>query len=257
MRSLSLLVLAFLSLNGCAYRRHTTPLHLELNPKLAANDRPGYLFKLRILSAVAPQTKVSGLPWDDDGSGPDTFVRVYIDKSLIWTSDVQENNPHPEWNAILPRNIVVGSDTRLRFEVWDYDTAISADPIGHLEQIGLPTTAMTDAIARLQLDSTATLVIMVNAPTAHRGVGLSVEIRSDELKVTGVERFSPAARAGIKLGDRIVGIGNERVSHMDGDDAATELSLVNERSRTLVVTDPQGKQERTAMLDTGFVWLTM
>ena len=257
MRSFSLLVLALLSLSGCAYRRHTTPLHLETNPKLAASDRPGYLFKLHVISAVAPPTKVSGLPWDDDGSGPDCFVRVYLDKTLVWTSDVQENNPHPEWNAILPRNIVVGSNTLTRFEVWDYDTAISADPIGHLEQRGLPTTAMTDAVTRLQLDSTATLAIMVGAPTAHRGVGLSVEIRSDYLKVIGTERFSPAARAGLKIGDRIVGIGNERVSHMEGADAATELSLAGERSRKLVVTDKTGKQERTVMLDTGYVWLTM
>ena len=257
MRSLSLLIITLLSLNGCAYRRHTTPLHLETNPKLSGADRPGYLFKLRVLSAAVPKTKVSGLAWDDDGSGPDCFVRVYLDKALVWTSDVKENTSNPEWNAILPRNIVVGSDTRMRFEVWDYDTPISADPIGHLEQRGLPTTAMTDAVARLQLDSTATLVIMVNPPTAHRGVGLSVEIRSEALKVIAVERFSPAARAGIKVGDQIVGIGNERITHMDGDDAATELSLAGERSHKLVVTDSKGKQEHTVTLDAGYVWLTM
>lgn len=257
MRPLGLLILALLSVSGCAYKRITTPLHLDLDPKLGADDQPGYMYTFRVLSAVAAPTKISGLPWDDDGSGPDCFVRMFIDKTLVWTSEVKEDNAHPEWNAVLPRNVVIGPDTRLRLEIWDYDTAITADPVGHIEQKGLPTTALTDAMVRLQLDSLATLVMMVSDPHAHRGVGLSVEIRPDALKVIAVEPYSPAARAGIKVGDNITGIGNERVSQMKGDDAAGELSLAAQRSRKLVVAGADGKNEHDVTLDTGYVWLVM
>lgn len=245
------------SISGCAYRRHTTPLHLEADPQLTSKDRPEHMYTFRLIGARMPERKISGLTWDDDGSGPDPFVRLYVDNRMVWESEVKKDQVAPEWNAVLPRNVLVGPNRAFRLELWDWDTAVSADPIGRIERSGLPTTVVPDAVARVGLDSQATVVVMVTAPRAHRGVGMSVEMRPDALKVLSVEPYSPAARAGIRVGDHITAIANERVAHMDDADAMTELSLASERAYKVTVADPEGKNEREVALDPGYVWLTM
>jgi hypothetical protein len=257
MRALGLVLATLAGLAGCAYPRYTTPLHQELNLKLASKDHPPGLYTFQLLSAELPPTKMSGLNWDEDGSGPDPFVRLYIDGTLVWESEVKENQLRPEWNAVLPRNVAIRPNSHFRLELWDRDTAVSADPIGGIEHRGLPENAVPDAQARLSLDSKATVLIMVSAPRPHKGVGLSVEARPDALKVIGLEPYSPAARAGVKVGDMIVAVGNERVSHMGPNDAISELSMAAERGHKLTLADSSGKSEREVTLDQGYVWLVM
>lgn len=242
---------------SCAYRHHTTPLHLEAEQRLPSTERPANMYTFRVLSAQVPDRKMSGLTWDDDGSGPDPFVRLYVGGRLVWESEVKENQTAPEWNAVLPRNVVVQPGDAFRLELWDFDTAISADPIGRIERSGLPPTVLPDAMARLQLDRSALIVVMVTAPRAHRGVGLTVEVRPDALKVLSVEPYSPAARAGIKASDQIVAIAGKRVEQLSDADAVSELSLASERGYTLQVVDAEGANPRDVPLDKGYVWLTM
>jgi hypothetical protein len=249
--------LALCTASGCAYPRHTTPLNTASDLKLPSEQIPGGMYTFQLISATAPETKISGLPWDDDGSGPDLFVRLYVNERMVYESAVIENSTKPEWNRVLPHNVIIPRDSDFRIELWDYDTAVSADPIGRVEHRGLPPTAMPGALARLQLDSATMLVISVNPPRPHRGVGLTVEVRPDLLKVLKVEPFSPAARAGIRSGDQIVGIGSERVKDLDEGAKMSELSLAAGRKAKLSVLDPQGKNERDAQLDGDIVWLVM
>lgn len=257
MRFLGPIALSFFLLSSCAYRRHTTPLHLESEPRLAPEDRPANLYTFRLLSAQVPDRKLSGLSWDDDGSGPDPFARLYIDDRLVWESEVKQNQIGPEWNAVLPRNVAVSPQSDFRLELWDFDSAVSADPIGRIERRGLPTVVVPDAMARLPLDRGSLVVVMVTAPRPHRGVGVTVEVRPDALKVLSVEPYSPAARAGIKVSDLIVGIANERISHMTEADAISELSLASDRTYKLRVADAEGANEHDVALDKGYTWLTM
>ncbi|MDD9937467.1 MAG: PDZ domain-containing protein [Myxococcales bacterium] len=257
MRVLGFILLLSIALGGCAYRRHTTPLHPVPNVRVTSKDRPGGMYSLRLIGAESLHTPKSGLAWDDDGTGPDPFVRLYVDDRLVWESPVVQDSDRPQWDVAVPRNVEVGSSAMFRLELWDRDTAVSADPIGRIERRGLPTSAAPGAIARLQLDSKAVLVLRVGEPVAHKGVGLSVELRSEGLKVLSVETHSPAGRAGIRPGELIVGIGTERVAHMNDDDAASELSLASDRGHKLMVADSDGKNEREVNLDKGFTWLTM
>jgi hypothetical protein len=257
MRALALVLIWVGGWVGCAYPRYTTPIHMEPNARLSSKDQPAGMYTFRLLSAEVAPTKVSGLAWDDDGSGPDPFVRLYIDGRLVWESDVMDNQTRPQWNVVLPRNVIIHGNSLFRLELWDRDSSITADPMGEIEHRGLPDNAVPDAQARLQLDSRSTVLIMVGPPHAHKGVGLSVEARSDALKVYEIEPYSPAARAGIRVGDRIVGIGSERVAHMGGNDAISELSLAAERSHKLSVTDSDGKNEHDVTLDQGYIWLAL
>jgi hypothetical protein len=257
MRSMGPTVLILASLAGCAYQRYTTPLHTVPNPKLSSKERPAALYTFELISAEVPPTKNSGLAWDEDGSPPDPFARLFVDGRLVWESEVKSDQIKPVWHVVLPKNVAIAANSLFRLELWDYDATISADPIGQIEHRGLPDNAVPEAEARLALDNMSSVTVMVSPPRAHKGVGVSVEARPNALKVYAVEPYSPAARAGIKVGEHIVGIGNERVSHMGPDDAVSELSLVVDRSHKLLVADEDGKHEREVKLDDGYVWLVL
>ncbi len=144
----------------------------------------------------------------------------------------------------------------LRFEVWDDDT-VGADPVGIFRHGGLPETAMPGVDARILLEGGSYLTIRADNPRPHRGVGIDeYEVRPDELVVVRVVPNSPASRADLVAGDRIVAIGDQRVSALTDAQAASALSMAQTRRRALTVIGANGR-ERQVELDQGFVWLTM
>lgn len=244
-------------LGACAYPRHTTNLTPLPPGRLDPSQEPGDMYTLRLIDATLTDRQLSGLPWDDDGSAPDPFVRLYIDGRMVWQSPVIQDEVHPQWNAVLPENIIVKTDSPFRLDVLDWDTAVSADPIARLDRMGLPVNALPDAIARVQIDPRASVTLLVTGPRAYQGVGVRVEIRPGQLKVIAVEPYSPAARANIQVGEIIVGIGAERVAEMTDQEAASALSLAAERGAKLSIADAEGKNEREVTLDRGYVWLVL
>jgi hypothetical protein len=248
------LLLALCVISGCAYPRRTTLVHAA--PASAEPiDTPSGLWSIRLLEAQLPETKGGGLAWDSDGTGPDPYLRLVIDDRAIWESPVQKDTLNPQWNVTLPRSIRVPSGSKFRIELWDEDTA-SADPAGMVSSLGLPANALPNARARLSLDNLGTVTITVSAPKALKGVGVTYEQHSDALVVLEVEPFSPAARAGINKGDKVVAIGNARVKELTDARAASDLSLAVDKGSSLTVADQQGK-ERVVNLDRGFLWQTM
>lgn len=249
-----LLALCVISSVGCAYPRRTTLVHAA--PASAEPvDTPSGLWSIRLVEAQLPETKGGGLPWDSDGTGPDPYIRLLIDDRIVWESPVQKNTLNPQWNVTLPRSVRVTGSNKFRIELWDEDTA-SADPAGTFTHQGLPSNALPNARARLSLDNLGTVTITVSAPKPYKGLGVTYEQRSDALVVLAVEAFSPAARAGISVGDRIVAIGESRVEQLTAARAASDLSLAVDRGAVLTVADQRGR-ERQVNLDRGYLWLTM
>lgn len=246
--------ISVLALGACAYPRRATLVH-PAPPSAQPQDEPSNLWSIKLVDAVLPEQKGGGLPWDGDGTGPDPYLRLVIDGRVVWESPVQQNTRRPVWNVKLPRNIYVPSQANFRLELWD-DDAASSDPAGAISRSGLPETARPDALAHLNLDNTGTVTIVVSNPTPSKGLGVQYEQRSDALVVLEIEPFSPAARAGIKIGERVVGIGEARVSSLAAAKAASELSLSADRGATLQVQDVRGK-EREVTLDRDYLWLTM
>lgn len=241
---------------GCAYPRretHTVPVPQSA---VAPEDLPKDLWSLRVMGAELPVRKAAGLSWDRDGTGPDPFVRVYLDGTLVWESEVVQDTHRPVWNAALPRNLRVGSEARLHFEVWDWDSAVSADPMGAAKSVGLPRKATPNARARLTLDNLATLIIQAAPPRPHQGVGLSVEIHRDALLVVSVLPHSPAGRAGIRPGQRVVAVGGTPVAKLSSAEAFSRLSLAADRGHSLTVA-AEGGPPRHITLDRKPLWLVM
>lgn len=252
--SLFLVVGVVVALTGCAYPRHSTLVHAA-PPSAEPQEIPGHLWSIRFVDAQLPESKLGGLSWDGDSSGPDPFVRLTLDGRVVWESPVQTDTLHPTWNFTLPHNIYVSPQTRFKLELWDSDTA-GIDPAGKIVRSGLPDIALPDASAHLTLDNGAVLTVVVSKPLVSQGLGVDFEQHSDALWVLAVERFSPAARAGIQVGDRVVAIGETRVAQLTGAKAASELSLSADRAARLIVADQHGK-EREVQLERGYLWLTM
>lgn len=248
------LVLLVAALAGCAYPRRTTLVHAA-PPSAEPQDTPSHLWSIRFVDAQLPEAKGEGLPWDGDGSGPDPFVRLTLDGRVVWESPVQADTLHPTWNVTLPRNVYITAQTRFRVELWDGDTA-AKDPAGNIVRSGLPENALPDASAHLTLDNGATVTIVVSKPQPSQGLGVDFEEHSDALWILSVERFSPAARVGIQVGDHVVAVGGVRIDAMTAAKAASELSLSADRAATLTVRDAKGK-ERQVTLERGYLWLTM
>jgi membrane-associated protease RseP (regulator of RpoE activity) len=228
---------------------HAAPASAE--PQTA----PSGLWSIRFIDAQLPEAKGIGLPWDGDGTSPDPYVRLTLDGRVVWESPVQKDTLHPEWNVTLPRNILVTAQTKFRLELWDSDTA-SSDPAGSITRYGLPEAALPDAFAHLSLDNLATVTVVVSRPQPAQGMGVEFEQHPDALWVLTVEKLSPAARAGIQVGDRVVAIGDTRVATMTAARAASELSLSADRGATLTITNERGN-EREITLDRDYLWLTM
>jgi len=242
--------------SGCAYPRRTTLAH-AVPPSVEAQviDSPSGLWSIRLVEAQLPETKGGGIEWDSDGTGPDPYLRLIIDGRLVWESPVQKDTLNPHWNVTLPRNIRVPASADFRLEMWDEDVA-SSDPAGTFSHTGLPENALPNAHARLMLDNLGSVTITILSPKPWKGLGITYEQHSDALVVLAVEELSPAARAGISVGDRVVAIGDSRVSTLTEARAASELSLAQDRGSSLVVADEKG-HERPVTLDRGYLWLTM
>jgi hypothetical protein len=258
MRSFVLLLAAAAVLSACAYPRRAT----SLSPVRSAafivgpGGTPSDVYSFTVVSAQLPERNRGATQWDDNGGLPDPFVRLYRDDVLVWESPTIDDTLTPQWNASPPRNVHIPRSARIRLEVWDRD-AIGGDPVGIWRGVGLPPNARPGIEARVLLEGESFLTIRVDAPQPHRGLGIRLfEVHDGDLEVLEVEPYSPASRAGIVPGDRIVGIGNQTVSQLGGNRAAGALSMAVERQETLRVRNRQGA-ERTVELDRGYVWLIL
>jgi hypothetical protein len=232
---------------------------ISLNPSSSdgvSTDAPANIYRITIVSAAVPPEQRSGQAWDED-SGPDVYVRVLRGEELLFETAVLTNEPQPVWNAALPANLDLSPGGEVRFEVLEAD-GIAIDPVGILRTRGLPASVQPGGETVLPLDAAgATLRLHVDPPQAHRGIGIrEVEERSDALVILALEANSPAGRAGLAVGDRIVRIGNESVDALGGPRAASRLSQSAGRGGSLDVVTVEG-ESRTVELDAGFTWLTL
>lgn len=248
MRVLPLLLLLVVGL-GCAYPRRSTslcPVTTEARPA------PADIWRVAFHQSVIPPRQRGDQPWDEDGSPPDVFVRVYRNDTLLFESAPVEGL-QPNLDAITP-NLHFPSGASTRIELWDAD-GVMPTIIGVWRGNGLPTGAMEDGDTRIMLDGNASVGFRVLAPEASRGAGIpSYEVRRKELRVLEVFEHSPAGRAGIVPGDAIVAIGGEAIEDLGEARAAGALSRACSEATRLSVKRRDGRTE-DLVLDRDFVWI--
>lgn len=248
MRVLPLLLLLVVGL-GCAYPRRSTSL---CPVTTEARSAPADIWRVAFHQSVIPPRQRGDQPWDEDGSPPDVFVRVYRGDTLLFESTPVEGL-QPNLDATTP-NLHFPSGASTRIELWDAD-GVMPTIIGVWRGNGLPTGAMEDGDTRIMLDGNASVGFRVLAPEASRGAGIpSYEVRRKELRVLELLEHSPAGRAGIVPGDAIVAINGESIEDLGEARAAGALSRACSEATRLSVKRRDGRTEEI-VLDRGFVWI--
>lgn len=243
-------LLLLVALVGCAYPRRSTPV---CSVTTDAASAPAGVWRLAFRTAAIPPRQRGDQPWDEDGTPPDVFVRVYRGEELLFESAPVEGL-QPDLAATTP-NLFLPSDVTSRIELWDADTVLPT-VIGVWRGRGLPTGAMQDGDTRIMLDGNATIGFRVLAPEAARGAGIpTYEVRRNDLRVIEVIEHSPAGRAGLVPGDAIVAIGGESVKDLGEARAAGALSRACSEATRLTIRRADGTVEER-VLDRGFVWVT-
>jgi hypothetical protein len=249
--SRSLVGLLLATLVGCAYPRKTASLS-TVPPAEAANaSAPDSLTRLRFISAEVPPNQRGALPWDDEGSAADPFIRVYRGDEKIYESEPVEDQLRPTFDAVT-ENLLLPANEDIRIELWDDDPGVP-EPIGTWRGRGLPRTALPGADSNLNLEGGAQLLFRLEPAEPLRGSGIEeYEVRSDALVILSMIERSPAGRAGVRVGDRVTAIDGKSVAEL-GDAAAGALSMASSRRSSLTVVHSDGDEE-TVELDGGYSW---
>lgn len=217
--------------HGCAtaYPTFATPVRdvpatsRELDPA-----PPEDLFYLRMGSAKIPKRTRDGRAWDElGGKAPDPFAIVFLDGREIFRTRPQANTLEPTWPGSPGGNFRVGPRAELRIELFD-SNSVQHRPICMVEIAGIDDDAFTGS-REVLCDSGATVTLVVEPAHAVWGVGVALEVHFGEVVVTRVEPESPASRAGLASGARIVAIQGKPVRDMVEGEAR---SLVNANLRT-------------------------
>ena len=248
----SLVGLLFATASGCAYPRKTASLS-SVPPAEAANvNAPGSLTRLRFVSAEIPLTARGGLPWDDEGSAADPFIRVYGGGELIFESEPVRDQLRPTFDVVT-EILLLPATQDLEIELWDDDPGVP-EPIGTWNGRGLPRTALPGADSRLNLEGGAQLLFRLEPAVVLRGTGVEeYEVQKNALVILSMIELSPAGRAGVRVGDRVTKIDGKTIGELGSDAAAGALSMASSRRSSLTVVHTDGSEE-TVELDGGYTW---
>jgi len=236
---------------GCAV------VYPELGPPLTpvptgVTLRPGPpddLIYLRIKKAWIPARTRDGRDWS--GGAPDPYAVVLIGGKELFRTPIQPNTHEPTWPDAPKANYRIAKDSKLTVELWD-DATFQNRPICSKDADDLRTAVSVGSLT-LVCGAGAKITLEVEPARAKYGLGMWYELRSQAAYLTRVLAESPAGRAEIRPGQRILNIQGKEVSALDD---AEIRSLINANARTglqITVLEPNGKT-RTAQLREGPVY---
>jgi hypothetical protein len=224
---------------GAVYPELSSPVRAVPEGKAIEPPAPKSLRYIAFQSAQIPERTRDGRSWDRyGGSAPDPFAKLLVNGKELILTPVQANTLTPTWPDQKRANYELPAGAELTVELWD------SNPIHHhpicLKSINdLDEQVIQDTLS-LECASGAQIRLTVAPARAKQGLGLYYELRTSAVAVTRVIKHSPAAWAGIRVGDQIISIQGRLVKNMEDGEAQ---SLINAHARTglqLQVQPPNG-----------------
>jgi hypothetical protein len=192
---------------------------------------PDDLYFIYFESASIPAKTPGGLDWP--GGAPDPLAKLLVNGSELIRTPAQSSTRAPTWPKQTRQNYRVAPGSQIFVEVWD-DNPMINKPICRSQVRDLPA-LREGANNEIWCDSGARVRLGVEPARAMVGLGLYYEPRGTEgVRVTRVVEYSPAARAGLQAGDRILAINGKDTRQLDGNQVR---SAINEKAKTGVKLD--------------------
>jgi hypothetical protein len=168
--------------------------------------------------ANVPRETRDGRKWDAvGGHAPDPYAVLFVNGQVLFKTPVQSNTLAPTWPDAPAGNVWIRDTDKFRVEIWD-SNPINDHPIGVKDLGSFDEEIKLNGKVEAECDSGASVVIAVEPAHAKVGLGISYELRLHEVFVTQLYDQSPASRAGIRIGDRIMELDGMQVAKMkDGE----------------------------------------
>jgi membrane-associated protease RseP (regulator of RpoE activity) len=180
---------------------------------------PEDVYWLSLESAKIPARKI----WDDRGGKPDPFVVLHINGREVMRSASVADSLQPVWKG--PQgNFAFDRADEVVLELVDSDP-IRSLPMGSATLS--PPTAEQLAAGKLEVEVMrhGQVTLAVAPARAMYGLGFDYAVFGDEVVVRRVMKHSPAGRAGMRPGDRIVSIGERKVKGMTSSQVKSVLAV--------------------------------
>jgi hypothetical protein len=208
---------------------------------------PQDVIYLEVQQAKIPALTRDGRKWDSiGGTAPDPFVIVFLDNKELLRTPVQSNTLEPNWPDQPRGNYRIPLASKLRVEMWD-SNPMNNYPICSKWLAGVHSQVLAgEAKLDLRCESGAQLNFLVAQAHPSVGLGFFYELLTGRVNITRVYSESPAAKAGVLAGDRVLEIMGKKVSDMEDGEAQ---SLINSNAQAGVRLRLRHRDGREAIVD--------
>ena len=197
----------------------SAPPGVDLKP-----SPPEDLLYLQFASAEIPKRTRDGRQWDSvGGEAPDVFAKLIVDGHELIVTPIQSNTLRPTWPDQVRANYRVRKGAQVRLQLWDANP-INNHPVCAEKILALHDEVETGRTLDVECASGARVSLIVERAHAKLGLGLYYELRTADIGITRVLAESPAARAGLRVGDQVLEIQGEPVKNLEEGRAQ---SLIN------------------------------
>lgn len=208
---------------GAVYPELKTPVR-PVSVGQEIDGPPSDVYFVYFVGAVIPSKTRDGRDLD-----PDPFARLLIDEVETIVTPVEQKTRRPTWPQQRYANYRISDRQGVLVEVWD-DNPLNDHPICRETIYNFSALAAEGGREISCHDSGARVTIAVEPARPLYGMGLYYELRgSSGVFVTRVAGQSPASRAGVSRGDRIITINGNPTAKMD---ALSVRSAINSHVHT-------------------------
>jgi C-terminal processing protease CtpA/Prc len=163
---------------------------------------------------------------------------VSVGDEVLLETDAASDNLNPVFEG-KGANYEIASDSQLVVEIRDAD-ALKDFNMGRAV---VPAPSRTEIdLGQMEIDTgnRGSVVIEVERAHALMGLGFDYNLWGNKLTVTEVWKHSPAARGGMRPGDKVLQIGAREVGEMQTREVRSALNAIGHKKIDLVVQHKSG-----------------
>jgi hypothetical protein len=221
------LLLSSLSLAGCG------AVYPELGTSISAMPAgvpvepppPEGRYYVEVVRAEMPSRTRGGRDWVEAyGSPPDPYVKVFLEDVEVMRTVTVSDSMEPVFAGSKKGNLDVVLGSEMRFELWDAGT-LHDHPVD-VKKLRIQAEMIDAADQTIELPAGGRIIVKIAPAKAVWGTGVWYQLHKSSAKVTRVLDGSPAWRAGLRSGDRVLAIDGQSTEALGADEIRSRLNAV-------------------------------